>query len=115
MTGCEDREVPAEISLLSGKGDLVLVGIAVAFRAGVIISHSGSAGVEGADDLGESNIKVELSQPAPIRGEYAGVDGSESMKVPNDFADIGGDIGDIGVIGGEVATPENGDPIVENL
>lgn len=30
-----------------------------------------------------------------MRGEYAGVEGSESMKVPKLFADMGGDIGPI--------------------
>ena len=36
---------------------------------------------------------MELSQFEPIRGEYAGVEGSESIRVPKDFADMGGDIG----------------------
>lgn len=51
----------------------------------------------------------------PIRGERAGVDGAESMKVPKDLAVNGGDciLGDIGVIGGEVGG-ENGDMRDEN-
>lgn len=39
------------------------------------------------------------------RGEYAGVDGSESMSVPKDFADMGGESGErkkLGVMGPDV-------------
>jgi hypothetical protein len=83
--------------------------------AGVIISHSGSGGLEGAVDAGDNSISVELSQPLPIRGEYAGVDGAESMKVPKDLAVNGGDcmLGDMGVIGGDVGG-EKGDMMDEN-
>ena len=38
-------------------------------------------------------VELLLSQPEPVRGEYAGVEGAESMKVPKDLADIGGDMG----------------------
>ena len=49
-------------------------------------------------------------------GEYVGVEGAESMKVPKDFAEIGGDIGpgDSGVIG-EDPDGELGKMMVENL
>lgn len=44
------------------------------------------------------------------------MDGAESMKVPNDFADIGGDIvpGDRGVVGDDSAV-ELGRMMAENL
>lgn len=44
---------------------------------------------------------MSFSHPVPVGGEYAGVEGAESMKVPNDFADAGGDMGAPGVGGGE--------------
>lgn len=69
---------------------------------GIIMSQMGSVGLDGSDDeeVGLSKTRVELSQSSSILGEYAGVDGSESMKVPKLLADIGGDIGpgDLGLI-----------------
>jgi len=49
-----------------------------------------------------------------MRGEYAGVDGSESMNVPKLLADIGGDIGpgDLGLAKDGVVDGE-GKPSVE--
>lgn len=42
------------------------------------------------------------------------MDGSESMKVPKDFADMGGDMGgDMGDIGGEVDVGDEGMPTAE--
>lgn len=72
--------------------------------SGCSIRHVGSVGVEGSEDedMGRTRTTEESSHPWSIRGEYAGVEGSESMKVPKDFADIGGgDIGpsDLGVRG----------------
>lgn len=55
---------------------------------------------------------MSLSQPDPVGGEYAGVDGAESINVPKDFADTGGDIGAFGVGGGEPTVGE--DRKVEN-
>jgi hypothetical protein len=61
---------------------------------GFIISHTGSVGLPGSeqDDIGRSRTGAELSQSYSIRGEYAGVEGSESMNVPKLRADMGGDI-----------------------
>lgn len=75
---------------------------------GAIISHAGSVGLDGSDeeDMGRSIVICELPHSPPsCLGEYAGVEGAESMKVPNDLADIGGDIGpgDRGVIGDDSA------------
>lgn len=81
------------------------LGFAGAFAGGGCnIRHTGSVGLEGSEeeDIGLTKATDESSHEWSPRGEYAGVDGSESMKVPNDFADIGGgDIGpnDLGVIG----------------
>jgi len=81
----------------------IIVGYCGGTLAGATMSHDGSVGVEGSDDedMGRMRTTVEFSQPCSIRGEYAGVDGSESIKVPNDFADIGVDTGagDLGLIG----------------
>lgn len=65
------------------------------FSIGFIISHTGSDGLPGSEhvDMGLSRTSVELSQSWSMRGEYAGVEGSESMNVPILRADIGGDIG----------------------
>jgi hypothetical protein len=61
-------------------------------------------GLDGSEDedMGRTRTTDESSHWWSIRGEYAGVEGSESMKVPKDFADMGGgDIGpnDCGVMG----------------
>jgi hypothetical protein len=58
------------------------------------MSHTGSVGLDGSelDDIGLSSTVLDLSQSKSIRGEYAGVEGSESIKVPKLRADIGGDI-----------------------
>lgn len=86
---------------------------------GAIISQAGSVGLDGAeeDDIGRSIVICECPHSSHIcLGEYAGVEGAESMKVPKDFADIGGDIGpgDSGVIGDDSAV-ELGKTMVENL
>jgi hypothetical protein len=107
LTGCDPREVSMLISFSSKvnlrESEAVLenlVGLLLgAFWMGTIISHMGSAGVLGVEGTGESSTSVELSHEEPVLGEYAGVDGSESMKVPKDLADIGGDIGDSGSLG----------------
>lgn len=59
------------------------------------MSHIGSVGLEGSEeeDIGRSNTNVELPQSWSIRGECAGVEGSESINVPKLRADVGGDIG----------------------
>ena len=89
------------------------------FFTGSIISHAGSVGLEGSDeeDIGRSIVICEFPHSSPTcLGEYAGVDGAESMNVPKDLADIGGDIGpgDRGVIGNDSAG-ELGRMIAENL
>jgi hypothetical protein len=58
------------------------------------MSQTGSVGLEGSelDDIGLRSTVLDLSQSQSKRGEYAGVDGSESMNVPKLRADIGGDI-----------------------
>lgn len=86
---------------------------------GAIISHTGSVGLDGSEeeDIGRKIVICELPHsPSCCLGEYAGVDGAESMKVPKDLADIGGDIGpgDRGVIGDDSAG-EPGRMMVENL
>jgi hypothetical protein len=55
--------------LLSDRGVAVLCDVNALDAAGVIISHFGSGGLEGAEDNGERSINVEPSQPEPMRGE----------------------------------------------
>lgn len=81
------------------------------------MSHVGSVGLDGAEeeDMGRKRTNVELSQPSSNLGEYAGVDGSESIKVSKDLADMGGDFGpgDFGLDGGEMKVGVDR-PILEN-
>jgi hypothetical protein len=66
--------------------------------------------------MGRSIAIVERPHSSPsCLGEYAGVEGAESMNVPNDLADMGGDVGpgDKGVIGDDSAG-ELGRMIAEN-
>jgi hypothetical protein len=105
LAGCDAGEVFAEISVVVVIGSL---GWGVTVFAGSFIGssirHAGSVGLDGSEeeDMGRTRTSDELSHSWFIRGEYAGVDGSESINVPKDLADIGGDIGprDRGVIGG---------------
>lgn len=102
---------------MASLGRFISGGLRAGTFSGTIISHPGSVGLDGSDedDVGLRRTKVELSQPWSILGEYAGVDGSESINVPNDFADIGGDIGpgdlglrgDAGMVGDERPSAEN--------
>lgn len=86
---------------------------------GAIISHTGSVGLEGSEeeDIGRNIVICECPHsPLTCLGEYAGVEGAESMNVPKDLADMGGDIGpgDDGVIGDDSAG-ELGRTMAENL
>ena len=104
--------------LMSDRASSVAVMLS-GFLTGPIISHAGSVGLEGSDeeDIGRSMAICEFPHSSPTcLGEYAGVEGAESMKVPKDLADIGGDIGpgDRGVIGDDSAG-ESGRMIVVNL
>lgn len=63
------------------------------FCRGTNMSHAGSRGLASPAFTGGNSTKVEPSQFDPWRGEYAGVEGSESINVPKDLADIGGDMG----------------------
>jgi hypothetical protein len=108
LVGCDDSDVFVEISVAAMAGVLDWIMVGLGFEAftgsGCSMRHTGSVGLEGSEDEDMGRIKTtdELSHSWSILGEYAGVDGSESMKVPMDLADIGGgDIGpsDLGVKG----------------
>jgi hypothetical protein len=109
LVGCEDSDVSVEVSLAVMAGSLELGMVGLGFDGAFIgngcsIRHTGSLRLEGSEDedIGRSRTTDELSHSWSILGEYAGVDGSESMNVPKDLADIGGgDKGpsDLGVIG----------------
>jgi hypothetical protein len=66
--------------------------------------------------MGLSSTRVELShvdlcEPPLMRGEYAGVLGSESMNVPKDCADMGGDMGLRGVREPSLGRGDEGRPM----
>ena len=116
MAGHDDKAAPRETSFVNEGWTLCLVIRFGGFWMGVIICQFGSPGLEATDETGDSSTSVEPSHVEPMRGEYAGVEGSESMKVPNDCADMGGDIGDRGNIGdrgvrGSLGRGDDGRPI----